>query len=65
MRIKLDENIPRSLATLLRSGGHDVSTVQEGNLLCQAGALRVKMFLNSGGYERAVHDRRFDPLFEF
>ena len=65
MRIKLDENMPLSPATLLRSGGHDVSTVQEGNLLCQAGALRVKMFLNSGRHERAIDNRRFDPLFEF
>jgi len=33
MRIKLDENMPLSLATLLRSAGHNVSTVSEGNLL--------------------------------
>ena len=29
MRIKLDENMPRALAELLRSAGHDVSTVPE------------------------------------
>jgi hypothetical protein len=27
--------------------------------------LRIQVFLDSGGYERAVDDRRFDPLFEF
>lgn len=32
MRIKLDENMPFSLAALLRSAGHNVSTVPEENL---------------------------------
>jgi predicted nuclease of predicted toxin-antitoxin system len=32
MRIKLDENMPLSLAALLRSARHDVSTVPEENL---------------------------------
>ena len=32
MRIKLDENLPRDLAELLRSSGHDVATVSEENL---------------------------------
>src|SRR4030042_4996820 len=36
MRIKLDENMPLSLATLLRSAGHNVSTVPEENLSGEA-----------------------------
>jgi hypothetical protein len=33
MKIKLDENMPYSLAILLRAAGHNVSTVPEENLL--------------------------------
>ena len=32
MKIKLDENMPRSLARLLRDAGHGVATVPEENL---------------------------------
>jgi hypothetical protein len=32
MKIKLDENMPYSLAILLRAAGHNVSTVPEENL---------------------------------
>jgi len=32
MKIKLDENMPISLAFVLRSAGHDVTTVPEQNL---------------------------------
>ena len=32
MKVKLDENMPMALAELLRSRGHDVSTVPEENL---------------------------------
>jgi len=32
MKIKLDENMPLSLATLLRSAGHNASTIPEENL---------------------------------
>ena len=33
MRLKLDENMPMTLATILRSAGHDVHTVADENLL--------------------------------
>ena len=36
MKIKLDENMPLSLAILLRAAGHNVSTVQEENLSGEA-----------------------------
>jgi hypothetical protein len=65
MRIKLDENMLLSLATLLRSAGHDLSTVPEENLSGDDGGLWVKMLLDSGRYERTIDDRSFDPLFEF
>ena len=32
MKVKLDENMPAALAELLRTGGHDVSTVREQGL---------------------------------
>ena len=32
MKVKLDENLPRALAELLRANGHDTSTVAEENL---------------------------------
>jgi predicted nuclease of predicted toxin-antitoxin system len=32
MKVKLDENLPGSLAKLLRSAGHDVATVADENL---------------------------------
>jgi hypothetical protein len=35
MKIKLDENIPASLAVLLASSGHDVDTVRDENLTGQ------------------------------
>ncbi len=65
MRIKLDENMPLSLAALLRSAGHNVSTVPEENRSREDDGLRTQMLLGSGRHERAVDDRRFDALFEF
>ena len=64
MRIKLDENMPLSLAALLRSAGHNVSTVPEENLSGDDGGLRVQMLLDNGRHKGAVDDRRFDSLFE-
>jgi predicted nuclease of predicted toxin-antitoxin system len=34
MRLKLDENLPAELATLLQQNGHDVDTVTTEDLLC-------------------------------
>jgi hypothetical protein len=64
MKIKLDENMPLSLATLLRSAGHNVCTVPKETLSREDGGLRVQVLLDSGRDERAVDDRSFDPLFE-
>jgi hypothetical protein len=64
MRIKLDENMPLSLAIFLRSAGHTVCTVPEENLSGDGGGLWIQMLLDSGRHERAVDDRSFDPLFE-
>jgi predicted nuclease of predicted toxin-antitoxin system len=48
MRIKLDENMPLSLAALLRSAGHNVSTVPEENLSGEGDPLVLETAIKEG-----------------
>lgn len=58
MKVKLDENLPASLAELLRSHGHDVATVRDENL---SGASDVRLVKASAAERRVLltYDREF------
>ena len=48
MKIKLDENMPRSLSQLLCSAGHDVSTVAEEDLSGEEDSLVLERATKEG-----------------
>ena len=66
MKVKLDENLPASLAELLRSFGHDVSSVVEENLSGASDAQIVRAATKEGRtlmtFDRGFADvRRYPP----